>query len=273
MSQKFITELWLRDNFSLGHGTELNLPRESKLTPSAHQLLQERRIKVKFVDDEGRVYLPAKDDGNVSSEQPVHPLTGGTKRPDNECSLCGQHIENKPDTMTHLDKDTLVPKNNSRLKLRGKLDTIISYTVLLQNEFDPDDKYPVLNRYLADIRSYLGNILKAEVTGEELPPVSIGDMDEEVIHAISHNPLKYLGHDHIVPCKEHGVRVARLNYLRALVREAEVIAADLFIDELFRVSRQDLMKGLNRSSSAIYVLMMMTLMAEKGKVAEKPEAR
>lgn len=262
---KFITETYLREHFGLGHGTEITLPAQSKLTPSALQLLHERSIRVKFVDPQGRVFLPDLQQG-ASARQPVHPLTGSKESPGKQCSLCHQDISDKPDTLTHLDEKTLVPKNHPRLCLRGKMDSVIAYTVLIQTTFDPERKFPKLTRYLADIRSYLGHILRAEVTGEPVERLAMGEMDEEKIHHISHHPLQYFGHEHIVPAVEHGPRVAKLNYLRTMVREAELLAAGIYIDESFQVSRSDIIQGLNRVSSAVYVLMLMTLVSEQKKV-------
>jgi ethanolamine utilization cobalamin adenosyltransferase len=96
-----------------------------------------------------------------------------------------------------------------------------------------------------------------------MPAIVMGEFDEAQIHAISHNPLKHLGHDHIVPAVEHGATVARLNVLRTAVREAEVAGAQAFIDERFAVSRGDVLRALNRLSSAVYVLMLITLRHEK----------
>ena len=93
----------------------------------------------------------------------------------------------------------------------------------------------------------------------------MGDMDEETLHAVSHHPLKYLGHDHLLPEADQGALVARLNLLRAQIREAELYAADVYIVRDFTVSRPDIMQGLNRLSSAVYVLMLLTYLAEQGR--------
>jgi ethanolamine utilization cobalamin adenosyltransferase len=246
-----ITEIWLKEHFGLGRGTEIRLPAGARLTPAAEGLLEERRISVKFIDEAGRIFL-----GETSGEQKkVDPLTGGGRR---------QPPDKKPDAPTRRDALDPASKNDPRLKLRGKLDSAIAQAVLIQTEFIPlENTMPAL--WLGDIRSALGNALKAEVTGERMPPVAMGDMDEETIHAVSHNPLRYLGHEHILPSVEHGPRVARLNLLRAQIREAELYAADVFITRDFTVTRPDIMKGLNRLSSAVYVLMLITCLAERGK--------
>ncbi|MDR0466958.1 MAG: ethanolamine utilization cob(I)yrinic acid a,c-diamide adenosyltransferase EutT, partial [Deltaproteobacteria bacterium] len=224
----YVTETWLRKRFSLGHGSEIRLPRDSKLTPAARTLLRERRILIKYADEDGRVFLDEPPDAPAPELKQVHPLIGDARRHAGACPVCGLPLQNKPDALTHLDAHSLIAKNDPRLKLRGKLDAAIAQAVLTQAEFDPQGRFPALALWLADIRSALGNALKAEVTGAQMPPIAMGDMDEETIHAVSHNPLQYLGHDHLLPEAGQGAGVARLNLLRAQVREAELYAADLY---------------------------------------------
>ncbi len=269
----YITETWLRERYGLEHDEEIQLPVGSRLTPAAEGLLSERRIVVKYTDAEGRVVEdhPGEDVSQVSGasgdtgKKRINPLTGSSERYDARCQLCRQIVGDKPDTMTHLNRDTLVAKNDLRLKLRGKLDTAIAQAVLLQERFDPEGRFATLAGWLGEVRSALGNVLKAEVTGEPLAPISMGGMDAGAIHAVSHNPLKYLGHDHLLPELGIGKRVASLNLLRAMIREAELAAADVYIARDYTVTRPDIMEGLNRLSSAAYVLMLLTYLAEQGK--------
>ena len=265
----YITETWLRETYPLQHGSTVVLPEDARLTPAAQGLLDDRRIVVRFGDTE--TPEESRDDRQASSSEGegkrVNPLTGRSDWDEPCCQMCQQTVHKKPDTLTHLDGRHLVSKNDPRLRFRGKVDTAIAHAVLVQAEFDPEKKYPVLAAWIADIRSLLGYVLRAEVTGEVLPPLSIGGLDEEAIHKISHNPLKHLGHDHIVPAVEQGLQVARLNLLRAQIREVEMAAAEIFIVRDFHVERPDIMATLNRLSSAVYILMVLVLVAERGQAA------
>jgi ethanolamine utilization cobalamin adenosyltransferase len=273
----FVTESWLRERFSLAPGSEIHLPENERLTPSARTLLDERQIRVKYLDDAGRAFVEADAAKTGQGEEPalrrVPVLTGKNQRDAATCLLCGQTLGTKPEALTSLDGKALVAKNDPRLKLRGKLDTAIAHAVWIQAEFAPGGGKTALAHWLADVRSALGRVLKAEVSGEAMPPVVMGEFDEAAIHAISHHPLKYIGHDHLVPEVSHGVQVARLNLLRAQIREAELAAADVFIDRDFKITRPDIMQALNRLSSAVYVLMLMTLMAERGQAAAPQKER
>ena len=265
-ASSYITEDWLQSNASLTAGSELHLPADSRLTPAARDLLATRKIRVRYADAAGRVYVDVATSGAEGEQDKrlrVHPLTSSATREAAHCLLCQQVVDQKPDAMTHLDATTLVAKNDPRIAFRGRVDSAIAQAVLLQTQWQVESVAPALQRLLADIRSALGNVLRCETLGETMSAITVGDFDEAQLHAVSHNPLKHLGHDHIVPALEHGVTVARLNVLRTAIREAEVAGAQAFIDKDFAVRRGDLLQALNRLSSAVYVLMLICLTHQK----------
>ena len=265
----FITEDWLRANYSLSDGTEIHLPVDCKLTPAARGLISDHHLVVKYHDEQGRLFIDASDELVTSNNQEdiyqpklrqVHGLTSEQGHSDAECQLCHQSVRKKPDTLTHLNAHVLVSKSDPRLAFRAKLDSCIATAIWLQLEVCPEAQL-----WMADIRSVLGNIMRADVLNETLNDFMIGGLAEKAIHTLSHQPLKYLGHDHIVPAAEHGRNAVLLNLLRVQIRETEVVAASIFISRDLVVSRPDLMQALNRLSSAVYVLMLMCVLQEKGK--------
>lgn len=270
----YITETWLRERHTLADGTELHLPAGAALTPAAQSLIGERHLRVKYVDESGQVFVdnpiagrgkPAAG-GDASERKRVHPLTGGDRAHPMHCTLCRQAVDKKPDTLTHLNADTLVSKNDPRIHLRGQIDSAIACAVWIQAELVESDK-PSSRRiapYLADVRSDLGNVLRAEATGEALHAVHMGEFDAEAIHRMSHAPLQHLGYDHLVPEAAHGLTAARLNLLRTAIRDVELVAARLYIGGDFEIARADILEGLNRLSSAVYVLMIVAVMVDRG---------
>lgn len=74
-----------------------------------------------------------------------------------------------------------------------------------------------------------------------------------------HQPLRYLDHDHLVPEASHGRDAALLNLLRTKVRETETVAAQVFITRSFEVLRPDILQALNRLSSTVYVMMILSV--------------
>jgi ethanolamine utilization cobalamin adenosyltransferase len=255
----FITEDYLRSNFGLSHGSEVQLEEGSRLTPSAQALLSERKITVRYINQQGEVFVAAEDGKEVSK---VHPLKTNNKKPHNSCWACLSAIEHKPSYMTHLNDEVLVPKNHPRIGLRGKIDTAICVCVEAQCLLQEQPEF--VRHAMSDIRSYLGQILQAEVTGRPLYLPSFGDIDSEEIHKWSHNPLEYLGYDHMLPDVKFGIEVAKLNTLRALIRELEIEASKVFIDVSMQLEREDIVAGLNRLSSAVYVVMILIWQCRSG---------
>jgi ethanolamine utilization cobalamin adenosyltransferase len=54
-----------------------------------------------------------------------------------------------------------------------------------------------------------------------------------------------------------------LNKLRTLIREVEITAVDAFVSEL-EIQKIDLLRALNRLSSAIYIMMLKEEKGEYG---------
>ncbi|EPJ1003432.1 ethanolamine utilization cob(I)yrinic acid a,c-diamide adenosyltransferase EutT [Escherichia coli] len=222
----FITEAWLRANHTLSEGAEIHLPADSRLTPSARELLESRHLRIKFIDEQGRLFV----DDEQQQPQPVHGLTTSDEHPQACCELCRQPVAKKPDTLTHLSAEKMVAKSDPRLGFRAVLDSTIALAVWLQIEL-----------------------------AEPLGCQAIVGLSDEDLHRLSHQPLRYLGHDHLVPEASHGRDAALLNLLRTKVREAETVAAQVFITRSFEVLRPDILQALNRLSSTVYVMMILSV--------------
>ncbi|EAR6843612.1 ethanolamine utilization cob(I)yrinic acid a,c-diamide adenosyltransferase EutT [Salmonella enterica] len=246
----FITETWLRANHTLSEGSEIHLPADARLTPSARELLESRRLRIKFLDPQGRLFV----DDDEQQPQPVHGLTSSDTHPQACCELCRQPVVKKPDTLTHLTADKMVAKSDPRLGFRAALDSAIALTVWLQIEL-AEPWQP----WLFDIRSRLGNIMRADAIDEPLAAQSIVGLNEDELHRLSHQPLRYLDYDHLVPEASHGRDAALLNLLRTKVRETETLAAQVFITRSFEVLRPDILQALNRLSSTVYVMMILSV--------------
>lgn len=124
----FITEAWLRANHTLSEGAEIHLPADSRLTPSARELLESRHLRIKFIDEQGRLFV----DDEQQQPQPVHGLTSSDEHPQACCELCRQPVAKKPDTLTHLSAEKMVAKSDPRLGFRAVLDSTIALAVKLE---------------------------------------------------------------------------------------------------------------------------------------------
>lgn len=284
---QFITEDDLRQHFGLREGGEIQLIPGTRFTPAAQQMINDKKITVRWRDAKGQVFVEkqrntvnpsAENAGTETRFEKVHPLTSTNVRPKNTCQLCHSDVAEKPALLTHLDNHLLVLKTHPRILLRGKLDSCICYCVLLQCEMQAPIKNQtsqdtqLLCGFMADIRSYLGQLLQAEVTGNVLPLPSLGPFDAATLHSWSHNPLKHLGHDHMLPDVIYGPLIAKLNILRAQIRELELGAIQAFTDNTLHlasadIAREDIVAGLNRLSSAVYVVMILSWQTQNSQAA------
>ena len=228
----FLTEDDIRQR-SIAEGGELVLSASEKLTPSAREYIRGQRLRV-----------VAEDAGPQRVEE-TNGIPPGAERAE--------------PGLTHLDAATMVAKTHPRIEARGKLDNLMAEIVLTQTLFDPKAKLPVLLREcLADLKEWVFQTLAAEISGSILPVQNMAGMSPEVLRAVSRNPRRYLGTDHLTPDAALGVHMAFLNRLRAQVRETELAVARAAL------CRNDIQESLNRLSSAVYVLMLFTRLAENG---------
>lgn len=160
--------------------------------------------------------------------------------------------EIKPEAMTHLRGNLLVPKTNPRITLRGKLDSMEAAVLEAQLLADNEGCTAVRDS-LGDVLEHLRCVLAAEVREQPLAEKPLlGRSHDELRHA-SHDVRAEFGIDHPTPSWDMGVLALRLNSLRAQVREVELAAAAAFPAE-GEGARPDIIEELNRMSSAIYII-------------------
>lgn len=159
--------------------------------------------------------------------------------------LDGCYYEEKPEHMTQLTGEVLVPKTHPRIRFRGSLDSLESRILLLALE------EPELQAQCGELLDFVRQILKCEVLEEPFRVDRLLGMTLDQVRTYSQLPQQYLGIPHFMPGPRHGLRVARLNGLRTQVRQTELEAAQAFPE-----GREDIIRGLNRLSSAVYILML-----------------
>ena len=98
---------------------------------------------------------------------------------------------------------------------------------------------------------FVRQILKSEVLEEPFREEKLLGLTLDEIRVIRQQPQKYLGKPQFMPRPQQARTGARLNPLRTQVRQTELAAAQAFPEQ-----RQDIVRGLNRLSSAVYVLML-----------------
>ena len=206
--------------------------------------------------DGKRVFYLGKGDQLTSSardwlcRERIEILPAEQAKPQRYCLLNGGYVEQKPEHMTHLYGDVLVPKTHPRILFRGKMDTLESELILCQLA-DKSLEGPV-----GEILGLARQIIRCEVLGEPLKWDTLCGLTESEQRKRSHFPQEYYGQPHFMPSFADGMVIARLNRARCAAREAELASVTAFADREGNITRQDIPQALNRMSSMLYLLMI-----------------
>jgi len=220
-------------------------------------LWNEEAVRNNIRNREGkRVFYLGKGDQLTSSardwlsRERIPILPASQAKPEIYRLLSGGFAEDKPEHMTHLNAEFLVPKTHPRIRFRGKMDTLEAELILCQLE-DPELAGPV-----AEVLALARQILRCDVLEEELTWDRLCGLTEGEQRCRSHFPQEYYGQPHFMPAASDGMAIARLNRARTAAREAELSAVEAFSDREGRPTRPDILKALNRMSSMLYILMI-----------------
>ncbi|MGN1015877.1 MAG: ATP-binding protein [Faecousia sp.] len=164
--------------------------------------------------------------------------------------LSGGFMEGKPEHMTHLNAQVLVPKNHPRIVFRGKLDSLEAELLLCGQDF------PHLEKDLGEVLELARRIIRCDVLEEPLPDGKLCGLTEEELRKRSHFPQDFYGQPHFMPDVRDSREVLRLNRVRCAVREAELSAAAAFVTPEGSAQRPDILRAMNRMSSMVYILMI-----------------
>lgn len=257
----FLTEEQVRERCHAGG--EFRLASNERLTPSAVEFLRGNNCKIiegagakPATPVEPPTPAPSAPTTSSAPTAPATPVADPTPTaPADPAPATAKSVD-----LTWLDAQTQVSKSHPRIFLRGRLDTLIAETVLVQTSLAGGSHVSeAIKNGLADINAWIWQILQAEVSGNPLPEQTMCGMNTAVLRQVALDPVKYLNQGHIMPDPSLGPCVALLNWLRARVREVEVSAVQVNLD------RQDLLESLDALSSAVYVLMLLTVVAESGR--------
>lgn len=220
-------------------------------------LYSEEAVRANIRNRDGkRVFYLGKGDQLTSSardwlhRERIAIVPADQAKPQRYRLLNGGFAEEKPEHLTHLHGDVLVPKNHPRILFRGKMDTLESELILCQLA-DSALEVPV-----GEILGLARQIIRCEVLEEALKWDTLCGLTEAEQRKRSHFPQDYYGQPHFMPSAADGMAVARLNRARCAAREAELSAVEAFSDRDGNLIRQDIPQALNRMSSMLYLLMI-----------------
>lgn len=220
-------------------------------------LWDEQAVRANIRNRDGkRVYYLGKGDQLTSTardflrRERIEILPGSQARPERYRLLSGGYAEEKPEHMTHLNGEVLVPKTHPRIRFRGKMDTLEAELILCQ--LVPGAPEGALGEILDLSRK----ILRCDVLEEPLRQDTLCGLTQDEQRGRSHMPQDYYGQPHFMPQASDGSVIAGLNRARCFAREAELAAVEAFSDREGNLLREDIPKALNRMSSMLYLLMI-----------------
>ena len=220
-------------------------------------LFNQENVRDNVRNREGRrVFYLAKGDQLTSgardflSRERIEILPAELAKPESYRLLNGASLEEKPEHMTHLDAQILVPKNHPRIHFRGMMDTLEAELILCQLTAEH------LIGPVGEILALARRLIRCDVLGEPVPEGTLCGLTEDEQRKRSHFPQDYYGQPHFMPGAEDGIVIARLNRARCAAREAELAAVTAFSDRDGNPDRPDILRSLNRMSSMLYLLMI-----------------
>lgn len=253
---KILTDVVLRAHWFKTYDNEYPVDEDTILTPAAKDFIKEQDIRLVYPDrvcaDSGAAYkpmtvTPVKRDGSGS---PVY-IDDAT----------GEAMTAKPEHMTHLYGNHLVPKTDPRIALRGQLDSLEAGIMQVQVLARQKNAEKLVGD-LSEILDFVRALMRAQVLDEPVPKIHLLGMDSGQLRYESHHVREIYGINHPTPEYTMGGLCTALNRLRTEVRQAELSAARAFCDG--GCIRTDIVEALNRLSSCIYILFLRELTGKYG---------
>lgn len=241
MKTKLLTDVELRARWTRSRRPVYTVEEGTILTPSAKDFIREHGITLRFA-------APGEKPETMTST-PIPVRRGKATFID---AATGRELDHKPEEMTHLRGNLLVPKTHPQIEFRGRLDSLMAQIMGVQLVADETGAARVAQD-LEELLAYLRQILAAEVKEQPLAELSLLGMDSGQIRHTSHFVKESFGINHPIPDYRMGRLCVALNRLRTQVREVELSAARAFTDE-GRCRRPDIIEGLNRLSSCVYII-------------------
>lgn len=245
MKHTLLTDAQLRAQWTCTQTREVWVHPGTVVTPAAQDFLKDHHITLR------------------TAQQTMHktPIPVAQGAPCYVDAVTGEPLAEKPETMTHLQGNRLVEKSHPSIALRGKLDSLIAQILEAQYLAQED---PALLKGLTQVLEYTYAILGAEVKQAPLPEINLLGLDSVGLRHQSHFVKETLGIDHPIPHYTMGLVCLKLNTLRTQVREAELAAVAAFTQLDGTCQRQDILEGLNRLSSCVYILFCQRYAKEGG---------
>ena len=208
---------------------------------------QGRRV---FILGKGDTLTPSARD--YLRQQRIDILPPEQAKPERWKLLGGGFCQEKPETMTHLDGDTLVHKTHPRIRFRGAVDTLEAELLLCGES-------------VREILELVRRLIRCDVLQEPVGEFTFDGMTEKEQRKCSHFPQEYLGIAHFMPDFSDKPEILQLNRARCAARAAELAAVEAFTDGDGVPMREDMIRAMNRVSSMVYIRMLQVKAKDAGR--------
>lgn len=242
-----ITEYELIANWHKHQEKMITLPQGSVITPAARDFLRAKRIEVQI---EGEGVLDLTRNTYQTSKQTTTNVKVETAAPN--LSLRNASAQ-KPEHMTHLRGGQLISKTHPIIAYRGQLDLFQCELVEAQLFFRQNDEAELVNQ-LDEMVDFTRRLMQSEVKNEAFRFDGLLGYGVQELRERSHDPGRYFGVGHRPITHHSGPIVSKLHYLRSRSREVELYANRAFTGRDGNCERTDILRALNRLSSALYIL-------------------
>ena len=186
------------------------------LTPGARDWLRAHRVEVVHPQGEAAEHAP------------------GAPAPAKYQTLFGATLNEKPEHMTHLKGNTLVFKDHPRIAFRGWIDALEA-ELLLAQQAAAGEGLAALAEELGEALAFTRRFIRCDVLDEPVEPIHLCGYTAEQLREVS--------------------ALLAVNRARTVARQTELAAYAAFRDADGGVTRDDIIQGLNRLSSLLWILM------------------
>jgi ethanolamine utilization cobalamin adenosyltransferase len=221
-------------------------------------LFGETEVRANIRNRDGkRVFYLGKGDQLTSaardylSRERIPILPAQQARPERFQLLSGGYTQEKPEHMTHLDAQVLVPKTHPRIAFRGAMDSLEADIMLCQLKLSQPWR-----DQLGQVLKLARLLIRCDVLGEPVEELKLCGMTADELRQRSHRPQEYYGQAHFMPDVTDGEQLLTLNRVRCSLRHAELMAAAAFADRDGLPTRVDILQAMNRMSSMIWIMMI-----------------
>ena len=170
-------------------------------------------------------------------------------------TLFGAALTEKPEHMTHLKGNILVFKDHPRIAFRGWID-LLEAEILLTQRTAAEAGHGRLAEELEEVLAFVRRYIRCDVLDEPVGEIRLCGYTAGQLREYSHYPEKHLGQPHFLPRYTDDPALLAVNRLRTVVRQTELAAYAAFRDADGNVTRGDMILGLNRLSSLMWIMMI-----------------